>query len=103
MNSRSISSKESILVNNGANITVVAKYLGHSKIDETLNTYSHMYQNRLDTIVNIIELQNSKLDKPSGKPEEGATIVFRSGNWVIEKRTSNHGFAGWNLRRENDR
>jgi len=45
-----------------ANITLVAKYLEHSKIEETLNTYSHMYQNRLDTIVNIIELKNSKLN-----------------------------------------
>ena len=52
----------SLLIDSGANITLVAKYLGHSKIDETLNTYSHMYQNRLDTIVNIIELQNSKLN-----------------------------------------
>lgn len=43
-----------------ADITLVAKYLGHTKIDETLNTYSHMYQNRLDTIVNIIENQNDK-------------------------------------------
>lgn len=46
----------------GANITLVAKYLGHTKIDETLNIYSRMYQNRLDTIVNIIELQNSRLN-----------------------------------------
>ena len=52
----------SLLIDSGVNITLVAKYLGHSKIDETLNTYSHMYQNRLDTIVNIIELQNSKLN-----------------------------------------
>ena len=52
----------SLLIDSGANITLVAKYLGHSKIDETLNAYSHMYQNRLDTIVNIIELQNSKLN-----------------------------------------
>ncbi len=52
----------SLLIDSGSNITLVAKYLGHSKIDETLNTYSHMYQNRLDTIVNIIELQNSKLN-----------------------------------------
>lgn len=52
----------SLLIDSGANITLVAKYLGHSKIDETLNTYSHMYQNRLDTIVNIIELQNIKLN-----------------------------------------
>ena len=52
----------SLLIDSGANTTLVAKYLGHSKIDETLNTYSPMYQNRLDTIVNIIELQNSKLN-----------------------------------------
>ncbi len=52
----------SLLIDSGANITLVAKYLGHSKIDENLNTYSHMYQNKLDTIVNIIELQNSKLN-----------------------------------------
>lgn len=52
----------SLLIDSGANITLVTKYLGHTKIDETLNTYSHMYQNRLDTIVNIIELQNSKLN-----------------------------------------
>ena len=52
----------SLLIDGGANITLVAKYLGHTKIDETLNTHSHMYQNRLDTIVNIIELQNSRLN-----------------------------------------
>ncbi len=51
----------SLLIDNGANITLVAKYLGHAKIDETLNTYSHMYQNRLENIVQIIEVQNTKL------------------------------------------
>ena len=52
----------SLLIDSGTNITLVAKYLGHSKINEILNTYSHMYQNRLDTIDNIIKLQNSKLN-----------------------------------------
>ena len=33
----------SLLINNGANVTLVAKYLGHTKIEETLNTYSHMF------------------------------------------------------------
>lgn len=42
----------SLLINNGANITMVARYLGHAKVDETLNTYSHMYRNKLDDIVN---------------------------------------------------
>ena len=44
----------SLLINNGANITIVAKYLGHTKIDETLNTYSHMYKNKLNDIVKTI-------------------------------------------------
>ena len=48
----------SLLINNGANITLVAKYLGHTKIDETLNTYSHMFKNTLGSIVNIINEMN---------------------------------------------
>ncbi len=48
----------SFLINYNANITLVAKYLGHSKIDETLNTYSHMYQSRLEDIVNLINKSN---------------------------------------------
>lgn len=45
----------SLLVNNGANITVVAKFLGHKKIEEILNTYSHMFSTALDNVVSIID------------------------------------------------
>ena len=41
----------SVLINNGASIMIVAKYLGHAKIDETLNTYSHLFKNKMDEIV----------------------------------------------------
>ncbi|HHX71161.1 MAG TPA: site-specific integrase [Gallicola sp.] len=61
----------SLLIDSGANITLVAKYLGHTKIDETLNTYSHMYQNRLDMIVNIIEAKNQQYI--NYKPQEQLT------------------------------
>ena len=50
----------SLLINNGANVVMVAKYLGHSKIDETLNTYSHVFQSKLDDIVNTINNLNNK-------------------------------------------
>ena len=50
----------SLLINNGANITLVAKYLGHTKVDETLNTYSHMFKNKLDDIVNLINDLNKQ-------------------------------------------
>ena len=45
----------SLLINNGANITLVAKYLRHTKIEETLNTYSHMFSTALDSVVSIID------------------------------------------------
>lgn len=48
----------SLLINNGADITLVAKFLGHSKIDETLNTYSHMFKNKLNNIINLIDNLN---------------------------------------------
>jgi len=44
----------SLLINSGANVTMVAKYLGHSEIEETLNTYSHMFPNALDDVISII-------------------------------------------------
>jgi integrase len=43
----------SFLINNGADIITVAKFLGHSKIDETLNNYGHMYKDKLNDIVNL--------------------------------------------------
>ena len=48
----------SLLINSGATINVVAKYLGHTKIDETLNTYSHLFKNQMNEIVNIIDKLN---------------------------------------------
>ena len=48
----------SLLINNGADITLVAKFLGHSKIDETLNTYSHMFKNKLNNIIGLIDNLN---------------------------------------------
>ena len=45
----------SLLINNGANVTLVAKYLGHTKIEETLNTYSHMFSTALDSVVSVID------------------------------------------------
>lgn len=45
----------SLLINKGANIQVVAKYLGHTKIEETLKTYAHLFLSSLDEIVDVID------------------------------------------------
>lgn len=44
----------SLLINHGANITLVSKYLGHSDITMTLNTYSHFYKSKLEELVEEI-------------------------------------------------
>lgn len=44
----------SFLINQGASIQLVSKYLGHSNITITLNTYTHLYKNELDNIAEKI-------------------------------------------------
>lgn len=44
----------SLLINQGASIALVSKYLGHSKISTTLNTYTHMYKSELENVTNLL-------------------------------------------------
>ncbi len=62
----------SFLINNGADILTVAKFLGHSKIEETLETYAHLYRGKLSDIVNLTnkiskDTENS-LESPNKEP-----------------------------------
>lgn len=53
----------SLLVNKRANVQVVAKYLGHTKVEETLKTYSHLFTSTLDEVAAVIDnLDNNKTD-----------------------------------------
>ena len=45
----------SFLINNGASIVLVSKYLGHSKISTTLDTYTHLYKNELLEVSKMID------------------------------------------------
>lgn len=46
-----------------ANVQVVAQYLGHTKVEETLKTYSHLFTSTLDEVVVVIDnLDNNKTD-----------------------------------------
>ncbi len=50
----------SLLISKGASVTLVARYLGHAKIEETLNTYSHFFKSDLCDIVSQLDnLDNS--------------------------------------------
>ena len=44
----------SLLINQGASIALVSKYLGHSKISTTLNTYTHMYKSELENVTRLL-------------------------------------------------
>lgn len=45
----------SLLINKGASIALVSKYLGHSNISITLNTYTHMYKSELNQITSVLD------------------------------------------------
>lgn len=45
----------SFLINNGASIVLVSKYLGHSKISVTLDTYTHLYKSELLEVSRMID------------------------------------------------
>lgn len=47
-------STASYLINNGASILLVSKWLGHTNVSMTLNRYSHLYKSELLDIVNVI-------------------------------------------------
>lgn len=48
-------SHASLLVNNGINIQEVARRLGHSKIEMTWNTYSHLYPREEERAIKVLE------------------------------------------------
>ena len=55
-------SHASLLLGNGASIVAVAKRLGHTNIEQTLNTYAHMMPKEDDLIIEILE-KTAKQDK----------------------------------------
>lgn len=48
-------SHASLLLSSGANVVAVAKRLGHSNIEQTLNTYAHMMPKEDDLLINILQ------------------------------------------------
>lgn len=48
-------SHASLLLSQGASIVAVAKRLGHSNIEQTLNTYAHMMPNEDEILLSILE------------------------------------------------
>ena len=44
----------SLLINQGASIVLVSKYLGHANVSMTLDKYTHMYKSELENITNLL-------------------------------------------------
>ncbi len=49
------------MIGSGANILAVSKYLGHSTVQQTLITYSHMFEKADDEMIEIIENLNKNV------------------------------------------
>ncbi len=48
----------SLLINVGTSITTVSKYISHTSVTETLNTYSHMFKIDFDNVSNTFNRLN---------------------------------------------
>lgn len=48
-------SHTSSLINGGMNISLVSKRLGHTNITETLNTYSHMFEEQRSDCIDFFK------------------------------------------------
>lgn len=48
-------SNASLLINNGADILLVSKRLGHSNIKMTLDTYAHLFPEKEDEVITLID------------------------------------------------
>ena len=46
-----------LLISNGAPITLLSKFLGHSKVSTTLNIYSHFYKSDLNELISNIDMK----------------------------------------------
>ena len=48
----------SLLIYNVATFNMISKFLGYSKIEETLNTYTYLHSKALNDITNLIDEMN---------------------------------------------
>ena len=48
-------SHASLLLSNGVSVVAVAKRLGHSNIEQTLNTYAHLMPKEDDLLIEILQ------------------------------------------------
>lgn len=53
-------SHASLLINNQQNILIVAQRLGHSNIEQTLNTYSHLFPNQQKELLKSLDIKIKK-------------------------------------------
>jgi site-specific recombinase XerD len=44
----------SLIANNGGNIMLLSKFLGHSSTKQTLDIYSHLYASEMDSLIDKI-------------------------------------------------
>lgn len=56
----------SLLISSGVSIVAVSRHLGHSDIEQTLNTYSHLMPDDKDAIRNAFENASAKLGTSLG-------------------------------------
>ena len=63
----------SLAIASGAGVKVVQQMLGHSSATMTLDTYGHLFENRLDEVGNALDLARRAVDLPIRRKAHGET------------------------------
>ena len=74
----------SMLINNNVNISVVSNYLGHADIEETLNTYTHMFDSAVNSVIDIINKIDEKQSSSSNEVIDTITNLCNNGVSIDE-------------------
>ena len=79
-------SHASYLIGNGMDIVAVSRRLGHSTINETLKTYSHLLQKNDDEIINLLENCSQNVVKNNTDNKKSLYTKALLGNMVELER-----------------
>jgi len=62
-----------LAIASGADVKVVQQMLGHSSATMTLDTYGHLFENRLDEVGSALDLARRAVDLPVRRKAHGET------------------------------
>lgn len=72
-------SHASLLINHGCDALILADHLGHEQVSTKLNTYSHLFPHKQQSLVESLESLGSAAQPAPKPPNEDLSLITLSG------------------------